>query len=93
MDIVLKFAPLAGIITSTIAIFAFGIALWQLLLARKNTMLNIAKNEIDIFSKLDERQKIWYDCMCEYNVLLKNGKSERLEYFNSQATLAVKNNT
>ena len=90
INIILKFAPLAGMITAIIAVFAFSVALWQLLLARKNTMLNIAKNEIDIFAKLDERQKISADCMRKYNQLLKKNENKELEleYSSSQATLA-----
>ncbi|MBT0825031.1 hypothetical protein L8W41_07105 [Campylobacter sp. IFREMER_LSEM_CL1904] len=42
----------------------FGIS--QLWLSRKNTFQTIAKNEIEIFSKLDERQKLLVECRMKF---------------------------
>lgn len=48
-----------------------GLALYisrnQLKIAKRNTELNIAKNEIDIFSKLNEKEKVFVDCLENYN--------------------------
>ncbi|WP_290075204.1 hypothetical protein [Helicobacter rodentium] len=63
--------------------FTIYLAISQLWYARKNTRLNIAKNEIDIFNKLDERQKLLGDYQCQFmNSQEKN--SEELDYLLEQ---------
>ncbi len=48
----------------------------QLKITKRNTELNIAKNEIDIFSKLNEKEKVFVDCLESYN-------EQNNEYFDS----------
>ena len=94
---ILAFAPLASIVTAIIAIRAFVIAKKQLSLAKQNTMLNIAKNEIDIFAKLDERQKTLSDYALEFEhsqevneeMLINQIEQAKERYYNLLDTICL----
>lgn len=46
---------------------AFYFTFSQLRYAKRNMLLNIAKNEIEIFNKLDERQKLFIECQIKFS--------------------------
>ncbi|WP_143211981.1 hypothetical protein [Campylobacter hyointestinalis] len=60
-----------------------GIALYftfsQLQYAKRNMLLNIAKNEIDIFNKLDERQKLFIECQIKFSNIKNNDDDEEMK--------------
>ena len=51
----------------------------QLKITKRNTELNIAKNEIDIFSKLNEKEKIFVDCLENYDAQQNDGDFDSLQ--------------
>lgn len=56
-------SKLSQIVLGVIGLYAIYISHNQLKLARRNTQLNIAKNEIDIFARLNEKEKVFIDCL------------------------------
>lgn len=69
-------------------IFVGGVAFYftyqQLKCAKKNMLLNIAKNEIDIFNKLDERQKLLTECQMKFSDIKDN--DDKSKYLKEQLT-------
>lgn len=70
-------AKISQILLGIVGAVAIYLSWGQLKATKRNTQLNIAKNEIDIFSKLNEKQKIFVDSMALYNANTDN-KSARL---------------
>ncbi|EAI5870807.1 hypothetical protein ACTJ0I_001697 [Campylobacter jejuni] len=42
-------------------------------------LLNIAKNEIEIFNKLDERQKLFIECQIKFSNIKNNDNDEEMK--------------
>lgn len=74
--------------------YALYISHKQLKIAKRNTELNIAKNEIDIFAKLNEKEKVFVDSLENYDGvkekeydeafdLLKRAKEEYFRLFDT----------
>ncbi|EJD0663692.1 hypothetical protein OOV28_001444 [Campylobacter jejuni] len=58
---------------------AFYFTFSQLRYAKRNMLLNIAKNEIDIFNKLDERQKLFIECQIKFSNIKNNDNDEEMK--------------
>lgn len=69
-------AKISQILLGVVGAVAIYLSWGQLKATKRNTQLNIAKNEIDIFSKLNERQKIFVDFMALYNADTNNKSAE-----------------
>lgn len=74
--------------------YALYISHKQLKIAKRNTELNIAKNEIDIFARLNEKEKVFVDSLENYDGanekeydetfdLLKRAKEEYFRLFDT----------
>lgn len=60
-------SKLAQIALGIIGIYAIYISHNQLKLSQRNTQLNIAKNEIDIFAKLNEKERVFIDYLEQFD--------------------------
>ncbi len=58
---------------------AFYFTFSQLRYAKRNMLLNIAKNEIEIFNKLDERQKLFIECQIKFSNIKNNDNDEEMK--------------
>lgn len=64
-------SKIAQILLAGLGIIALCVSWGQLKVSRRNNKLNTAKNEIEIFSKLIDKQKAFIMCMFKYNEKMK----------------------
>lgn len=69
--------------------YALYISYKQLKIAKRNTELNIAKNEIDIFARLNEKEKVFVDSLENYDETFDLPKRAKEEYFRLFDTICL----
>lgn len=69
--------------------YALYISHKQLKIAKRNTELNIAKNEIDIFARLNEKEKVFVDSLENYDEIFDLLKRAKEEYFRLFDTICL----